>query len=307
MINPQWLKTFTVLVELRHFTKTADRLGLTQAAVSQHLRHLEADFGALFVRKGRQLDITPAGQALLDYALEMEQANNRLTLRLTETDAEHGEIRIITPGSIGLLIYPMLLEWQKQHPGLSIHHRFAPDTEVLDAVLKNQYELGIVTFKPDDLRIMATPFAAETLELVAPAGHKLCSWDDLMQMGFIDHPDGQAMATLLFSRRFPGNAGIRSIPVTGYSNQVGLLLEPVSRGLGFTVLPCYARQAFARQDEIAVMDCGVSVVDQLWLIHRAEWPLSCRATVTVDYLKTQVDRAYQSCVLASAKEAAHYS
>ena len=79
MINLQWLKTFTVLAELRHFTKTADRLGLTQAAVSQHLRHLEDDFGALFVRKGRQLDITPAGQALLDYALEMEQANNRLT------------------------------------------------------------------------------------------------------------------------------------------------------------------------------------------------------------------------------------
>jgi DNA-binding transcriptional LysR family regulator len=126
---------------------------------------------------------------------------------LTETDAEHGEIRIITPGSIGLLIYPMLLEWQKQHLGLSIRHRFAPDAEVLDAVLKNQYELGIVAFKPDDPRVMATPFAEETLELVAPAGHKLCSWDDLMQMGFIDHPDGQAMATRLFSRRFPGNAG----------------------------------------------------------------------------------------------------
>lgn len=299
MINPQWLKTFVVLAELRHFTKTADKLGLTQASVSQHLRHLEDGFGALFVRKGRQLDITPAGQALLDYALEMEQANNRLTLRLTETDAEHGEIRIITPGSIGLLIYPMLLEWQKQYPGLSIRHRFAPDSEVLDLVLKNQYELGIVTFKPDDPRITATPFAEETLELVAPAGHKLCSWDDLMQMGFIDHPDGQAMATRLFSRRFPGNAGIRSVPVPGYCNQVGLLLEPVSRGLGFTVLPCYARQAFARQHEIAVMDCGVSVVDQLWLIHRSEWPLSCRATVVVDYLKKQVDLAHHQCIQSS--------
>lgn len=298
MINPQWLKTFAVLAELRHFTKTADKLGLTQAAVSQHLRHLEGEYGALFVRKGRQLDLTPSGQALLDYFLEMEQANNRFLLRLSENDAEHGEIRIITPGSIGLLIYPMLLEWQKTHPGLTIRHRFAPDAEVLDAVLKNQYELGILTYKPDDPRIAATPFAEETLELVAPADHKLCSWPDLMDLGFIDHPDGQAMATRLFSRRFPGNAGIRSVPVKGYCNQVGLLLEPVARGLGFTVLPCYARQAFARQDEIAVMDCGVSVVDQLWLIHRSEWPLSCRATVTVEYLRTQVNLAYQSCITA---------
>ena len=299
MINPQWLKTFAVLAELRHFTKTADKLGLTQAAVSQHLRHLEGEYGALFVRKGRQLDLTPSGQALLDYFLEMEQANNRFLLRLSENDAEHGEIRIITPGSIGLLIYPMLLEWQKTHPGLTIRHRFAPDAEVLDAVLKNQYELGILTYKPDDPRIAATPFAEETLELVAPADHKLCSWSDLVDLGFIDHPDGQAMATRLFSRRFPGNAGIRSVPVKGYCNQVGLLLEPVARGLGFTVLPCYARQAFSRQDEIAVMDCGVSVVDQLWLIHRSEWPLSCRATVAVEYLRTQVNLAYQSCIQAS--------
>ncbi len=296
MINPQWLKTFTVLAELQHFTKTAERLGLTQAAVSQHLRHLESEFGALFVRKGRQLDLTPAGQALLDYAQEMEQANNRLSLRLSEMDAEHGEIRIVTPGSIGLLIYPMLLEWQKMHPGLAIRHRFAPDTEVLNAVLKNQYEVGILTYKPDDPRIMATEFAKEILELIAPAGHTSGHWDSLVELGFIDHPDGQAMATRLFSRSFPGHAGIRTIPVKGYSNQVGLLLEPVARGLGFTVLPCYARKAFARQDEITVIDCGVSVVDTLWLIHRAEWPLSGRMAKVIEYLQQQVKMAFQSCM-----------
>jgi DNA-binding transcriptional LysR family regulator len=295
MINLQWLRTFAVLAELRHFTRTAERLDLTQAAVSQHIRHLEGKYGALFIRKGRQLDITPAGQALLDYYLDMEQANNRLVLRLTETDAEHGEIKIITPGSIGLLIYPMLLAWQKQHPGLSVRHRFAPDTEVLAAILSNQYEVGILTFKPDDPRIIATPFAEDTLELVAPANHHLCDWDALMELGFIDHPDGQAMATRLFSRRFPGNSGIRSIPSKGYCNQVGLLLEPVARGLGFTVLPCHARKAFARQDQIAVMDCGVSVVDTLWLIHRAEWSLSCRASKTVAYIQAQVAQVNVSC------------
>lgn len=296
MINPQWLKTFAVLAELKHFTKTAEKMGLTQAAVSQHVKHLEANYGVLFSRKGRQLDVTPAGQALLDYALEMEQASNRLSLRLSEMDADHGEICIITPGSIGLLIYPMLLDWQQQHLGLSIRHRFAPDAEVLEAVLTNQYEIGILTYKPDDPRLTATEFAQETLELIAPAGRTLCSWDELMSLGFIDHPDGKGMATRLLSRRFPGNAGIHSIPVKGFSNQVGLLLEPVARGFGFTVLPCYARKAFARQNEIAVMDCCVTVVDTLWLVHRAEWPLSTRAQKVCEHLKQCVAAEFQSCL-----------
>ena len=43
MLNPQWLRTFTTLAELGSFTRAAERLQLTQAAVSQHLRHRRED------------------------------------------------------------------------------------------------------------------------------------------------------------------------------------------------------------------------------------------------------------------------
>lgn len=285
MLNPQWLRTFAALVEFGSFTRAADSLDLTQAAVSQHLRHLENALGVLVIRHPRRLELTPAGRALMDYCDEMNLADQRLRLRLSGANLECGEVSLVSPGSIGLALFPLLLNLQQAHPGWIVRHRFAPDPEVLDAVLRNQYELGLVTLKPDDPRLAAQEFSEEPLELVVPAHEDVQAWSDLERLGFIDHPDGQAMANRLLSRHFPGNPGIKSVRRQGFTNQVGLILEPVARGLGFTVLPRYARTAFAKQESIRVIGCGALVVDTLWLIHRAEWPLSAYATLAIEYLR----------------------
>ncbi|WPM83912.1 hypothetical protein QNH14_12260 [Apirhabdus apintestini] len=54
--------------------------------------------------------------------------------------------------------------------------------------------------------------------------------------------------------------------------------------LGFTVIPQYARRAFPRQNEIAVVDGDPRIVDTLWLVHRSEWPLSRRARRVIEEL-----------------------
>jgi len=285
MNKSHWLRSFAALVETGGFTRAADRLGLTQAAVSQHVRHLENELGPLLIRRPRHIELTPAGMALLDYCNEIESADKRLKLRLSDADARSGDISLITPGSVGLALYPLLLGLQQSHPGLVIRHRFAPDPEARDAVLSKHYELGLVTLKPDDPRLVATSFIEEPLELVVPAGAPVAGWEDLARLGFIDHPDGQAMATRLLARHFPGSPGIRGVPCHGFTNQIALILEPVARGLGFTVIPRHARQAFARADAIRVIECGKPVVDTLWLIHRAEWPLSARAVWVLEQLR----------------------
>ncbi|WP_321916220.1 LysR family transcriptional regulator [Paraburkholderia sp. J11-2] len=277
MLNPQWLRSFACVAELGGFTRAANQLGLTQAAVSQHVQHLEAQLGPLLIRRGRQFELMPAGAALLDYYNEVEASHKRLQARLSDATVDSGEVSLITPGSVGLALYPLLLDLQRAHPGLVIRHRFAPDPETREAVLDKRYELGLVTLRPDDARLAAEPFAEEPLELVVPAGEDVKGWADLERLGFIDHPDGQAMATRLLARHFPANPGVLSLPQHGFSNQISLILEPVARGLGFTVIPRHAREAFAQARAIRVIECGAPVVDTLWLIHRAEWPLSSRA------------------------------
>lgn len=284
MLNPQWLRSFEVLVDTGSFTRTGERLDITQAAVSQHLRHLEDALGPLLMRHPRRIELTPAGTALLAYCAELASAGQRLKARLEDADAG-GEVGLVTPGSIGLALYPLLLDLQQAYPQLAIRHRFAPDPEARDAVLNNDYDLGLVTLRPDDPRLAVEPFVEEPLELVAPASAAAETWDDLARLGFIDHPDGQAMATRLLSRRFPDSPGVRGLARHGFVNQIGLILEPVARGLGFTVIPRHARQAFTRPQAIRVVEGGAPVVDRLWLIHRAEWPLSQRAQRVLAHIR----------------------
>jgi len=288
MINPQWLHTFAVLVEKGNFTRTAEAIGITQAAVSQHISRLEEEYGTLFLRRPRQLEITPIGENLLTYVKDVECAQKRLQQKLIHDDAEVGDISLITPGSIGLTLFPLLIELQQAFPALNIRHRFAPDSEIVASVLANEHEIGMVTLKPSDPRINSTHFTEEPLELVVPACHKQNEWVDLQRLGFISHPDGEAMATRLLSRKYPSNPGIQDIPCKGFTNQISLILEPVAKGLGFTVIPQYARKAFERQQDIYVVECGSQVVDTIWLIHRAEWPLSRRAQKAIAFLKEKI-------------------
>lgn len=288
MLNAQWVKTFTVLAELGSFTRAGESLGLTQAAVSQHVRHLEAELGPLLLRRPRHLELTPAGSAFLDYCREVQASDRRMRARLADAEEATGEVGLITPGSIGLFLHPLLLDMQAAERGLIIRHRFAPDHEVLDAVLHNRFELGLTTVKPDDPRLSASPFAEEALELVVPASEELREWSDLERIGFIDHPDGYAMASRLLRRRFAGHPDVRSLPLRGFSNQVGLILEPVARGFGFTVIPRYARRAFSKPDAIRVVEWDEPVVDTLWLIHRSEWRLSARCQTVARHLTERV-------------------
>ncbi|MGL6072333.1 LysR family transcriptional regulator [Craterilacuibacter sp.] len=286
MTNPLWLRSFVAITETGSFTRAADKLDLTQAAVSQHLQRLEAEYGPLLLRRTRVLELTPAGHKLLGYAAEIASATARLHSSLSNDDAHHGELSLVTPGSIGLALYPQLLALQQAHPGLVIKHRFAPSAEIIDAVLHNQAELGIVATPPDDGRLQVQRFASESLCLVLPASVTGASWEDLLGLGFIDHPDGHDMASRLLSRRFPGMP-LHALPRRGFINQIGLILEPVARGLGFTVLPHFAVQAFEHQSAIRIATDGAEVIDTLWLIHRAEWPLSARASLALTALHAQ--------------------
>ncbi|AET92613.1 LysR family transcriptional regulator [Burkholderia sp. YI23] len=288
MLNPQWLHTFAALVELGSFTRAAERLGLTQVAVSQHVRQLEDALGLLVIRRPRAIELTPAAHALLDYYEAIKAARRRLDARVSDAVEEPGDIGLVTPGSIGSALFPLMLEWQVQHPQWKIRHCLAPEPEVLDAVLTNRYDVGIVTVKPDDRRLTAHKFIQDHLELVVPAGAKIRAWSDLKVLGFIDHPDGRAMANRLLSRRFRKDACVGDLPCNGFSNQIALILEFVSRGLGFTVIPHYTRAAFAQQGKIEVVESGSPVVDTLWFIYRAEWPLPARCAQALRYLEKRL-------------------
>jgi DNA-binding transcriptional LysR family regulator len=110
MINPKWLQSFCTLVEVGHFTRTAERLHMTQSGVSQQVRKLEEQLGcALLVRQGKQFTLTDAGERLYREGRQLVLALANLEQRVAADPACEGLVRVMSPGSVGLKLYRRLL------------------------------------------------------------------------------------------------------------------------------------------------------------------------------------------------------
>ncbi len=266
MINPLWLRSFCTLVEVGHFTRAAQRLHITQSGVSQHLRKLEEQLGAeLVLRQGKQFTLSAAGERLYREAQAVLQALSDLEQRVAHDPPYEGLVRLMSPGSVGLKLYPQLLALQSRHPQLVIDYRFAANADVERALAQARIDVGFMTTKSTLAEVSCQTIAEEALLLVTPASVTTPSWDRLTALGFIDHPDGSHHAELLLAANYPEFQHSNVLTKKGFSNQIGLILEPVSLGLGFTVLPAYAVEAFHRPEKIKVHALATPVSETLYL------------------------------------------
>ncbi|WP_346839956.1 LysR family transcriptional regulator [Microbulbifer sp. SAOS-129_SWC] len=266
MVNTTWLATFCTLVEVGHFTRTAEKLHMTQSGVSQQVRKLENQIGiALLVREGKQFTLTDAGERLYDEGRAVLQALANLEQRVGEDPPYGGLVRVMSPGSVGLRLYPHLLALQKQHPELVIDYRFAPNTDVENAIADNRVDIGFMTSAATREEVSCQPVATEELLLVTPAAVANPAWETLLELGFIDHPDGAHHARLLLGANYPQFEHSGMFRTRGFSNQISLILAPVSMGLGFTVLPAYAVEAFPEPGQIRAHRLARPVNETLYL------------------------------------------
>jgi len=158
MINTTWLRTFCTLVEVVHFTRTAERLHMTQSGVSQHIRKLEEQLGAeLLVRQGKQFSLSGAGERLYAEAQGILFALSNLEQTIAEDPPFEGSVRIMSPGSVGLKLYPHLLALQRKHPKLIIDYRFAPNPDVEKAIAGSSVDLGFMTSRSTLADVSCTP------------------------------------------------------------------------------------------------------------------------------------------------------
>ncbi len=283
MINPTLLRTFCTLVEVGHFTRTADKLYMTQSGVSQHIRKLEEQTQqTLLTRQGKQFALTDAGKRVYDQGKEIIQSLNDLEQSLLSDPAFEGKVNVISPGSIGLKLYPQLLSLQAQHPKLIIDYRFAPNSSVEKAISENEADLGLMTSLSAHPSLLSEPLTQEKLLLVTPKKIKDVSWDTLQSLGFINHPDGAHHATLLLAKNYPEFQHISQFSVNGFCNQIHLILEPVRLGLGFTVLPDFAVKAFNNPEAIQAHELNQSVSESLFLCTNRERPIPNRVASVIE-------------------------
>lgn len=266
MINPVWLRSFCTLVEVGHFTRTAEKLHMTQSGVSQHVHKLEAHLGQpLLIRQGKSFTLTSTGNRLYQEGQKLILSLADLEKRIALDPSHEGTVKLASPGSVGLKLYPHFLALQKRHPKLVIDYRFAPNHEVEKLIAEHKVDIGLMTCLSTVSEVSLRPIAEEALLLVTPSNITSPSWQQLMALGFIDHPDGAHHAGQLLSVNFAEFQNTNQFKRSGFSNQINLILEPVSMGLGFTVLPSHAVSAFKDHENITIHNLNNPVSETLYL------------------------------------------
>lgn len=282
MLNPVWLETFITLVDIGHFTQTAEKLHMTQPGVSQHINKLEEACGYnLIKREKRSFAITEQGRLVYKHAKALIRDEKLLFEQLSFDDPLSGECTLACSGSVALLLYPKLLQLQNKHPNIHINIKAAPNHQILADIKNGHIDQGIVTDIPNEIFFDFEELGQEELCLILPLKATTNdSWEQLLlDLGLINHPDAEHYLSLYFKQSKEQELtqlDVSKIPVIGSINQISQILEPIAQGIGFTVLPKSAVDSFPSPERLKVLKPKQPVMESLYLVCKKNRVLPAR-------------------------------
>jgi DNA-binding transcriptional LysR family regulator len=291
MLNPNWLNTFVTLIDTGHFTKTAEKLFMTQPGVSQHIRKLEHACGLSLIRRDKKsFEVTEQGRLVYQYAGQLVKNEHELLEKLTFDNPFAGDYTIACSGALALILYPQLLDLQTQHSKLIVQLKAAPNHQILNEIQQGIIDIGIVTHIPNHSLFDVQKLGREQLCLVIPADVETdsCGVKLLTELGLISHPDAEHYLSLYFAQSQEpnfSNLNINEIPVSGYVNQISQILQPVAKGLGFTVLPKSAIDSFHDAQNLKISKPKKPVMESLYLVKKRNRVLPARFDTVNSKLK----------------------
>ncbi|AOK17944.1 LysR family transcriptional regulator [Burkholderia cepacia] len=150
------LRSLVAGVDLGSFAKAADRVARSSSAVSAQIRKLEEQAGTpLFVKSGRGLALTEAGDAMLRYARRMIELNDEAAAAVRGVNLD-GWVRVGLQEDFGEAILPDVLgRFARAHPKVRIEARVARNADLLDRLDANQLDLALVWGDPASAAFVA--------------------------------------------------------------------------------------------------------------------------------------------------------
>ena len=204
-MDTRQLAAFCAVVERKSFSQAAERLGVTQPAVSLQVRSLEKRLGRkLLDRSGRRVEPTEAGLALYRGAQRMLALEGQL---IDELEAgEQGELRgalevgaSTGPGST--VVRVLLCEFQGENPGVAVSLSISDTQSVVDRVAERELELGVVGAARRHRGVVFEPFFRDEVVLACPPGHRFAgrtiSLDQLREEPLIVMQEGAGVRQVI--------------------------------------------------------------------------------------------------------------
>ena len=256
MLDGRRLTYFLTVAELLHFRKAAERLHIAQPALSQQIRRLEDELDCrLFRRDRRRVELTPAGQALLDTGRRALAHLASATEAVRHAaDRQNAILRIgfVSPASFAV-VPDVLRRLRRAHPNIYLVLREGDTSTLLDEVRHGVLDVAYVRGPVTASGVRIETLRRESLAVVLPSGHRLARRvrvpvRELSREDFIGFPRASAPSLHDAITGLCLDAGFAPCFVTE-ATEWHTIVSLVAAGLGVAVLPESVR-TFSRRGAV---------------------------------------------------------
>ena len=231
------LEIFVQVYREKSITRAAEKLYMTQPAVSVAIRELEKQYDvALFERLGRRLYVTGAGEALYARAVQMLEEFRGLEQGLERKTA----LRVGSSVTLGNFLLPRVAAaWQVRHPESPLQVTVANGVRLQQMLRDNLLDVAVIEGAVNGTELETRPFRQDRLVLVLPQGHPLTVPEHITLAQVLEYPllvreEGSAgrrcLEQVLARRGLQAERRWESIDTQA-------LLQAVAQGLGVAFLP----------------------------------------------------------------------
>ena len=285
-MDTQLLEAFIAVAKAGSFSDAAEKIHLTQPAVSKRIALLEEQLDCrLFDRIARTITLTEAGEALLPRAHHILREIADTTQAINDLSGEiSGRLRLAISHHIGLhRLPPVLKQFAQDYPEVTIDVDFMDSEKAYEGILQGRFEVAVITLAPEaHPKIEANTIWPDPLVFMVSEDHPLLWESNHTLENLRNHPailpglgtyTGR-MTRLLFEQQ---NVPLPATMTTNYLETIKMM---VSIGLGWSLLPESMLESGIKSVEIT----GIQIQRELGYIHHREKSLSNAAKAFINLL-----------------------
>ncbi len=281
------INAFLAVAELESFSLAAERLHITQPAVSKRIRQLEISVGtALFDRISKRSILTPDGKTFRPHAERILQELKSYRFSLSrQQDSPSGSLSFATSHHIGLHRLPgTLRDFKIRYPQVDLDLHFMDSEDACIAIANNDLELAIVTL-PElaDEKLECEPVWIDQLVVVTATDHPLAGQQDIDPVDLLAHAAilpsiGTFTRKIINSLFVTDKDNLKIILETNYLETIKVM---VSANLGWSILPRSMVDASLSGHRLR----GLDVQRPLGIVTRKKRTLSLSSSAMIELLR----------------------
>ncbi len=191
-MNYNYLRYFSVLAQLEHYTLAAARLGISQPSLSSAIHHLETELGGikLFEKVGRNIRLTEEGrfyQEKVDAALQ-ELNSASMTLRDSKVSAPVVIRMGVVSGTLGGTVAREIGEYIHQNQRIRFRLTESASEELMDLVRQEKLDMAIVDTTNRDRSLHFRKLGQQDFSVALPENHPLAHSESLLPQQILHEP-----------------------------------------------------------------------------------------------------------------------